>query len=36
MGSRLAARMAGIMPLISPVKTRIAVAMITEEGEISS
>ena len=36
MGSRLAARMAGIMPLTSPVMTRITVATITEVGEMRS
>ena len=33
-GSRFAARMAGIMPLTSPVTARIPVATITEVGEI--
>ena len=32
MGSRLAARMAGIMPLTRPVMTRITVATISDEG----
>ena len=35
-GSRLAARMAGIMPLTKPVMARIPVATITEIGEMIS
>ena len=35
-GSRFAARIAGIIPLTSPVIIRIAVATTTEVGEISS
>jgi len=36
MGSRLAARMAGIMPLTRPVMTRMIVATMTEAGEMMS
>ena len=35
-GSRFAARIAGIMPLMRPVTTRMIVATITDDGEISS